>query len=136
MQRLKERTALITGGGRGIGKAVALKFAHEGAKTIIVDIDEKTGEETASEIRQKGQKADFIKAIIQYRKVISIDADNYQTYLGLGNIYQKKNRIEEAIEEYKKALSLKYDELKAHYNLARLYQKTEKFVKSYYHYKE
>jgi len=38
--RLKEKTALITGAGRGIGEAIAVRFAVEGAKVVLCDVDE------------------------------------------------------------------------------------------------
>lgn len=48
--RLANKTALITGGGSGIGKASALLFAREGAKVIVVDLKEETAAATAKEI--------------------------------------------------------------------------------------
>lgn len=46
--RLQDRVCLITGGAAGIGKATALKFANEGARVIICDLNEEAGRETAA----------------------------------------------------------------------------------------
>lgn len=48
--RLKDKIALITGGGAGIGKATALRFVEEGATVIICDVNETAGQATADEI--------------------------------------------------------------------------------------
>ena len=59
--KLLNKVAIITGGAKGVGKGCALVFAQEGAKVVIVDIDEKSGEETAKEITEKNGIAKFIK---------------------------------------------------------------------------
>ncbi|HXU41444.1 MAG TPA: glucose 1-dehydrogenase [Burkholderiales bacterium] len=58
MPRLDGKVALITGGGSGIGRQSALLFAKEGAKVAVVDLDEKSGRETASMIKD----AIFVRA--------------------------------------------------------------------------
>lgn len=55
--RLEDRTALVTGAGRGIGRATALKLASEGATTVLCDLDEETLTETASIIKENGGRA-------------------------------------------------------------------------------
>ncbi|HEY8488902.1 MAG TPA: 3-oxoacyl-ACP reductase FabG [Thermaerobacter sp.] len=55
--RFADRVALVTGGGRGIGAATALRFAREGAAVVVSDVDEGPAEEVASQIRQEGGKA-------------------------------------------------------------------------------
>ena len=52
--RLDGQVALITGGGHGIGQAIALTFAHAGAKVATFDIDEAAAEATAERIRAAG----------------------------------------------------------------------------------
>lgn len=55
--RLKGRTAIVTGGARGIGKAIVLTLAREGAKVAIVDFDNEGAIALKNEIEQKGGEA-------------------------------------------------------------------------------
>jgi 3-oxoacyl-[acyl-carrier protein] reductase len=50
MGRLEGKVALITGAGRGIGRAIARRYAAEGASVVVVDIDESTAQATAAEL--------------------------------------------------------------------------------------
>ncbi len=61
MARFKEKTAVVTGGSRGIGKATAVAFASEGANVLILDVMEDVGQETANEINSSGGNAFFMK---------------------------------------------------------------------------
>jgi len=54
MSRLSGKVALVTGGGRGIGRAVALKLAREGARVVLNDLDEAPVEETVKMVREMG----------------------------------------------------------------------------------
>jgi acetoin reductase-like protein len=54
--RLAGKNAIITGAGRGIGKATALKFAREGADVLVPDLDAATSEQTAKEIQALGRR--------------------------------------------------------------------------------
>ena len=55
---LKGRTALITGGGSGIGKAIATTFANQGAKILIFETDSNAAEQTVAEILEIGNTAE------------------------------------------------------------------------------
>ena len=59
--KLKNKVAIITGSAKGIGKGCALVFAEEGAKVVIVDIDEKSGEQTVKEIAERNGISKFIR---------------------------------------------------------------------------
>jgi len=56
---LKRKVALVTGGGQGIGKAIAQAMAAAGAAVLIMDINEETARRTVEEIKEKGGEADF-----------------------------------------------------------------------------
>ena len=58
--RLGGRTAIITGGAAGIGRATAELFAGEGARVVVADLDGKSGDETVSVIEGKGGEAIFV----------------------------------------------------------------------------
>lgn len=62
MKILENKVAIVTGGGSGIGKAISILYASEGAKIVVSDIDEKGSNETVSEIKAKGGDAIFVKA--------------------------------------------------------------------------
>jgi NAD(P)-dependent dehydrogenase (short-subunit alcohol dehydrogenase family) len=62
MKSLENKVAIITGAGSGIGKAISLLYASEGAKIVVSDIDENGGSETVAEIKAKGGDAVFVKA--------------------------------------------------------------------------
>lgn len=63
--RLDGKVALITGSARGIGKGCAKLFAREGARVVVVDIDEDVGKQTVAEIRADGGEATFFGADVE-----------------------------------------------------------------------
>jgi NAD(P)-dependent dehydrogenase (short-subunit alcohol dehydrogenase family) len=60
--RLKDKVALITGAGSGIGREAAQLFAQEGASVVAVDMNEAGGRETVSAIEKNGGRAAFVRA--------------------------------------------------------------------------
>jgi 2-keto-3-deoxy-L-fuconate dehydrogenase len=64
MYSLKNKTAVITGGGSGIGKAICLLFARQAAKIYLLDIDEKSSRETVEQIRKENGTAEFLMCAV------------------------------------------------------------------------
>ncbi len=60
--RLKDKVALITGAGSGIGRESALLFSAEGAKVVVVDVVDAAGNETVAMIKTKGGEACYVHA--------------------------------------------------------------------------
>jgi 2-keto-3-deoxy-L-fuconate dehydrogenase len=60
MYSLKNKTALITGGGSGIGQAISLLFARQGAVVYILDRDDNGSSDTMKQIRTEGKIAEFV----------------------------------------------------------------------------
>ena len=59
--KLKDRVAVITGSGSGIGRAAAIEFAREGARVIVADINLAGARETVDRIRQIGGESHAVE---------------------------------------------------------------------------
>ena len=60
--RLENKTAIVTGAGRGIGRAIALRFAEEGAKVVVDDVNNDIGNAAVAAIIEVGGEALFVNA--------------------------------------------------------------------------
>ena len=68
--RLKDKVALVTGGARGIGRAIALTFAREGADIVVADVNLEIAQQTVLEIQDLGRKAMALEMdVTSYEKV-------------------------------------------------------------------
>lgn len=68
--RLAGRKAIVTGAGQGIGRAIALKMASEGADVAIAERNPDTGERVAREVEGRGQKALFHEIDVAVREQV------------------------------------------------------------------
>ena len=77
--RMKDKVVLVTGGAAGIGKATALRFAEEGAKVVICDLNEAAGQGTLSLL---GADAAFYKVNVANRAEVQAWVDAVATKFG------------------------------------------------------
>lgn len=83
MFSLNNKTAIITGAGSGIGRAIAEVFGSQGAAVHVLDLDEKGGAETVNEIKTQGGEAVFIKCNVtsqaEVKKAVEQIVQQHQT---------------------------------------------------------
>jgi 3-oxoacyl-[acyl-carrier protein] reductase len=83
--RLKDKVALITGGARGIGQAIAMTFAREGADIVVADVNLEIAQKTASEIEGLGRKV----------LALEMDVTNYELVeAGINKILDKMGKVD------------------------------------------
>jgi 3-oxoacyl-[acyl-carrier protein] reductase len=119
--RLANKVALITGASTGIGKATALKFAMEGARLAVCDLDDAVAE-TVAEIRLQGGQAIGFK--VDVTKADSIEAMVKGALMTYGQIDVLVNNAGVADAQLKKMTDEQFDEvidvnLKGAYNCTR-----------------
>ena len=77
--RLKDKVCIVTGGAAGIGKATALRFAQEGAKVIICDVNEEAG---SAFVKELGEGASFYKVNVTNRQEVQAWIDDVAAKYG------------------------------------------------------
>ncbi len=80
--KFADKVVIVTGGARGIGKAIAEGFAKEGASVVIVDIRQEQGEATAQSLAALGGKGLFIKTDVSSQKGVAAMVEKTLTIMG------------------------------------------------------
>jgi len=79
---LRGKVVIITGAASGIGRATAMLFAQEGAKVIVVDINDKWGKETVNKIKKGKKQAVFIHADVSKQEDVKTLVKSVQEIYG------------------------------------------------------
>ncbi|OGW17541.1 MAG: beta-ketoacyl-ACP reductase [Nitrospinae bacterium RIFCSPLOWO2_12_FULL_45_22] len=66
--RVKDKVAVVTGAGRGLGEASAIRLAEEGGRVVVSDIDLASAQQTADRIKAMGREAIAVKTDVSQRK--------------------------------------------------------------------
>lgn len=85
--RLKDKVAVVTGGGSGIGEGISIELAKEGAKVVVTDIDEKSAEEVAIKIKSNGGIAEYFKLDVTNSENIHFVTEKVKEIFGLIDIW-------------------------------------------------
>ena len=112
--RLSNKVAIVTGAGSGIGTGIAKRFAQEGAKVVVADINAAGGEAVVADIRKAGGTASFIAAdVTKDASVQALIAATLKAYGGLdcvvnnaGWTHRNKPLLEVSEEEFDKVYAV------------------------------
>ncbi|GIX49759.1 MAG: short chain dehydrogenase [Candidatus Tectimicrobiota bacterium] len=97
--RLRGKVALITGGASGQGRAVAIRFAQEGARVVISDIDAEGGNQTLHLVRESGGEACFVPAdVASEASVQALVAAALRQYGALHVLYNNAGIIGQGLD--------------------------------------
>lgn len=111
--KLKDKVAVVTGAGLGIGKGVAQVFAQEGAKVVVINRSAKNGEETVNEIKEAGGDAILAQCDVsnedQVKEAINKTIDTYgrlDILVNNAGIGTYKTILDATSEEWDKCLAV------------------------------
>lgn len=109
--KLTGQTALVTGGSKGIGRAICLALAREGANVVFAARDENRSKETMDELKETGSKALAVKADVRYeedvKSLISKAVDEFgrlDILVNNAGVAYRKPLEETTLEEYEKIM--------------------------------
>jgi NAD(P)-dependent dehydrogenase (short-subunit alcohol dehydrogenase family) len=79
---LQGQVAIVTGAGRGIGRATALELARMGADIVVAELDPANAERTASEVRGLGRRALVVPTDVTSRKDLGVMVEQTRAEFG------------------------------------------------------
>ena len=77
--RLRDKIAIVTGGSSGFGRTTAIRFAEEGARVVVADLDEAWGKDSIAQIEQAGGEGSLIVGDIATSEATLQELEQYFT---------------------------------------------------------
>lgn len=116
MNRMRGKSAIVTGGALGIGHACALKLAEEGAVVAVTDVDVNKGSAAVDEIRSRGGDSMFVEHDVaneaQWRQVMKLVVERYKKLDVLVNnagVALAKDVEHTTLDEWRRLMSINLD---------------------------
>lgn len=113
MELLTDRVAVVTGGGRGMGKLEAELFAEQGASVILTDVDEENGQAVADAITKTGGDARFVAADVSeeadWESLLAMIDETYgrlDILVNNAGILRNQTVTEETVEGWERVLGV------------------------------
>ena len=110
---LKNRVAIVTGGGSGIGRAIALRFAREGADIVVADMKEEQGEKTAKDAKKIGGRSLALKTDVSVSsdvaRMVKTTVDNFgriDILVNCAGIIIRKDLFDHTEEDWDKTMNV------------------------------
>lgn len=111
--RLNQKSAIVTGGAGGIGRATALAFAREGARVVVVDIDGQAAQQVADEIAAAGGEAVAVRADVSsdsdIADVVATAVDRFggvDIVFNNAGIIRRADAVETTVEEWDRVFAV------------------------------
>ena len=111
--QLKDRVAIVTGSGAGIGRAIATTFAREGAGVVVADVNEEAGQETVEQIQSADRQAQFVRTDVSNvedtQRIVDVALATYgrlDILVNNAGIYARGDVVSTSLEAWNRLLSI------------------------------